>query len=82
MKSKVMDAYRQLVRSGDFRGAWLILQLLIHSRINLGLGDVSYKVECILEELGLNARYSRDFNTARFYLAPETKSQSEYASKE
>ena len=71
MKSKVMDAYRELVRSGELLAAWLVLDLLKHGKVSLGLGDNAFKVECILGKLGCRIWYSRNYNIATVYLPKE-----------
>lgn len=68
-KAKVMKAHSELVRSGDFAAARKLFRLLDQGSVLLGLGDVSYKVECILEEIGCLLIYSSNFNTATAYIA-------------
>ncbi len=71
LRANVMTAYSQLVRNGEFWLARTLLRLLSNERVNLGLGDSDFKVECILEKLGCGIRYSRDGNFARVYLPYE-----------
>ena len=71
LKSKVMNAYRELVRNDRLLEASVVLMFLRNGKINLGLSDVGYYVERILEALGCRIRYSRNFNNARVYLLPE-----------
>ena len=71
LKAKVMNAYSESVRSGNLHEAHGLLTLLNRGNVCLGLGDIAYKVECLLEGLGCQIRYSRNYGIATAYLAPE-----------
>lgn len=65
---KIMGKHIELVRGGEYQAANCILCLLRHCHVSLGLGDVSFRVERILEEAGLRPRYSRNYNIVTFRL--------------
>ena len=71
LKAKVMNAYSESVRSGSLREAHGLLTLLNRGEIKLGLGDVGFAVERIVEGLGCRISYSHGYNIATAYLAPE-----------
>lgn len=71
LKAKVMNAYSESVRSGSLHEAHGLLTLLNRGEIKLGLSDVSYAVEHVLEGLGCRIRYSHSYGIATAYLAPE-----------
>lgn len=64
----MMDAHRQLVRSGKLEEGKMILQLLRKGRVKLGLDDVSWEVERFCEELGCKIIYSSRGYTAEVRL--------------
>ena len=65
---KIMEKHIELVRGGEYQAANCILCLLRHGCLSLGLDDVSFRVECILEDAGLRPRYSRNYNIVAFRL--------------
>ena len=65
---KLMDEHRRLVREGKFREANTVLYLLRKGSVKLGLGDESYTVESLCEELGCRIRYSINYNIAEVRL--------------
>lgn len=65
---KIMEKHIELVRGGEYQAANCILCLLRHGCLSLGLDDVSFRVERILEDAGLRPRYSRNFNLVTFRL--------------
>ncbi|MBQ3455667.1 MAG: hypothetical protein IJG36_04460 [Synergistaceae bacterium] len=75
MKARVMDAYRELVRSGDLLSAWLILRFLNKKKITFGLNPSSAKAESVLDALGCRVIYSRNYSMATFLFPPEQKSK-------
>lgn len=64
----MMDAHRQLVRSGKLEEGKMILQLLRKGRVKLGLDDVSWNVESLCEKLGCRISYSSRGYTAEVRL--------------
>ena len=68
LKSKVKNIYSELVRSGDFASAVLILRFLRKGEITLGLSDACMKVEDILNELGCILKYTNRYYLVRAYL--------------
>ena len=62
---KIMGKHIELVRGGEYQAANCILCLLRHCYVSLGLGDVSFRVERILEEAGLRPR---NYNIVTFRL--------------
>ena len=65
---KIMEKHIELVRGGEYQAANCILCLLRHDCLSMGLDDVSFRVERILEDAGLRPRYSRNFNLVTFRL--------------
>ena len=63
---RLCEAHRELVRDGKLTEANGLLRLLNHGYITLGLSDESCRCEIALERLGLNPRYSRNYNHATF----------------
>ncbi len=72
LKSKIMSAYRETVREVDLLVAHSLLRFLSDSERTLGLSDVTYRVERLLESLGCKIYYSHNYSLARVYLAPES----------
>ena len=68
IKAIIMDAHRNAIRCGKFNVAWLILNFLKNKKTSLGLGDVAFEVEQILEHAGCKPHYSRNYDIVRFYL--------------
>ena len=64
LRYKLMDTHRKLVRDGKLLEAREVLRLLRKGRVKLGLGDASWEVERLCEELGCQIRYSRNGYTA------------------
>ena len=71
LKAKVMNAYSESVREGNMSTAHGLLTLLRLGKISMGLSDASYKIECLLEAIGCKITYSRYYDIATAYLAPE-----------
>ena len=57
---KVMDAHREMVKSGQLKAAKILLKLLRNEEVHLGLDDDSWLVEKTCEELGCHIHYSRN----------------------
>ena len=70
LKAKVMNAYSESVRSGNFSEAHGLFSLLRLGEVKLGFSDAAYKVESLLETLGCRIRYSRNYGIATAYLTP------------
>lgn len=70
LKKKVMDTHSELVRNGEFDVAYSIMRFLKDRQTTLGLGDVSMKVEKILDDLGCFLKYTRRFYLVKVYLKP------------
>lgn len=68
LRYKLMDAHRNLVREGKLLEAREVLRLLREGRLKLGLGDVSWEVERLCEELGCRISYSSRGYTAEVRL--------------
>lgn len=68
LRYKVMEKHIELVRTGKFKQAQLLLQLLRKGKVKLYLDDVSYEVEILLEELGCRFNYDCRGYTATAYL--------------
>lgn len=71
IRYRIIEKHRELVRGGLFQEATLLLHLLRRERLSLGTGDEAWHVETILEKLGLNPTYGRNYNVSRFYLPKE-----------
>ena len=71
IRNELMNAHRTLALGSpeDMQAARRILQLLCHGRITLGLGDVDWQVESLLEDLGVHLTYNRNgySATAKIY---------------
>lgn len=65
---KLMDIHRDLIRTGKYQEAVLILKLLRRGYIKLYLGDTDFSVECICEEIGCRTNYGRNGYTATVIL--------------
>lgn len=65
---KLMDIHRELIRTGKFQEARLILKLLRKGSIKLYLSDMDFSVECICEDLGCRINYGRNGYTATVIL--------------
>lgn len=68
---QIMRMHMEHVRSGKLREARLLLHLLNRGYLTLGFEDEENYIEILLERIGLTARYSRNYNTARFNLPKE-----------
>ena len=66
-REQIMQLHRQLATGSpqDMQVAKRLLYLLRKGRITLGLGDVEWEVENLLEGLGVRMRYSRNGNTVQ-----------------
>ena len=62
MKHELMNAHRTLAVGSpdDMKAARLILRLLRNRRITLYLSDAEWKVQTLLEDLGIPLAYSRN----------------------
>ena len=60
--------HKVLVRNGEYDTAHGILRLMRRGQISLGLGDTSFKIERVLEELGFDMKYSRNYSISRVEL--------------
>lgn len=60
----LMNKHRELVKSGLYRQARIILDLLRDGKVTLWLDDDSCAVEFICEELGCSIWYSGNGNRA------------------
>lgn len=60
-RNELMKAHRTLALGSpeDMQAARCILQLLRRGQITLGLGDVDFRVEILLEDLGVPITYNR-----------------------
>lgn len=67
---KVRTLYSSLVKSGALEEAHTVLRLLRRGQVKLYLDDISWSVQCMLEDIGVRVNYSRNGNTATAYLAP------------
>ena len=56
---KAMDIHREMVRSGKFGAARLLLELLRTGKVYLGLDDDSWIVESTCRKLGCYIYYDR-----------------------
>ena len=65
-REQIMQLHRFLATGSpkDMQIARHLLYLLRKGRISLGLGDIEWEVEHLLEGLGVPIRYSRNFNVA------------------
>ena len=75
LKAKVMEAYRQAVRKGNYGTGRLILRFLQAGQIGFGCNAESAEAEDVLEKLGCAVHYSRSYVTARVYLRPSKKDE-------
>lgn len=62
---KLMDAHRELVRTGKLYEAYLVLKLLRKGKLKLYLGDADWNVEKLCEDLGCKFGYNSRGYTAR-----------------
>lgn len=69
---KMMDAHRNLVKTGKLPEARLILRLLRNGIITLDLSDTDWNVETICEKLDCQITYSRNGYTSTVFL-PKSK---------
>ena len=65
---KLMDAHRELVRTGKLYEAHLVLELLRKGKLKLYLGDADWNVEKLCEDLGCRFDYNSRGYTAMVYL--------------
>lgn len=56
---KLIEAHQQLVRSGHFHAARMILHFLQSGSITLHLDDASWEVELLLEKIGFHLHPDR-----------------------
>ena len=75
LKAKVMKAYSQVVRKGNYGTGRLILRFLQAGQIGFGCNAESAEAEDVLEKLGCAVQYSRSYVTARVYLRPSKKDE-------
>lgn len=68
IRYKIMDQHRALVRVGAYGVAWFIFRLLREGRVRLGLWDDAWEAEQTLIAAGLRPSYTRNGNSAWFYL--------------
>ena len=61
---KLMDAHRELVRTGKLYEAHLVLELLRKGKLKLYLGDADWNVEKLCEDLGCRFGYNNRGYTA------------------
>ncbi len=64
----MMDAHRELVRTGKLYEAYLILELLRKGKLKLYLGDADWNVEKLCEDLGCKFGYNSRGYTAMVYI--------------
>lgn len=65
---RLMDAHRELVRSGKYSEAKEVLSLLRKGRVKLGLSDCDWMVEKLCEDMGFRIGYSINGNTSTVYM--------------
>lgn len=65
---KMMEKHQELVCSGKFEAARLVLELLRTGRVHLGLDDDSWIVERECEEMGCYIYYGRSGYSAIVHL--------------
>lgn len=68
MKKILMLKYAELIKKGNFYVGRRILWFLQSGHIGLGLGDIDWEVQTILDNIGLHGIISANGNTARYYL--------------
>lgn len=68
IKNTLIREHWRAVNDGKFDVAWLILKFLRTKEMSLGLGDVAYETERILEHAGCQSHYSRNYDIVRFDL--------------
>lgn len=66
---KLMDAHRELVRTGKLYEAYLVLEFLRKGKLKLYLGEADWNVEKLCEDLGCKFGYnSRGIHSNGLYL--------------
>ena len=65
---KLMDAHRELVRTGKLYEAHLVMELLRKGKLKLYLGDADWNVEKLCEDLGCRFGYNSRGYTAMVYI--------------
>lgn len=74
LRYRIIEAHAQLVKTGKYHEARLILRMLNEGRINLGLSDTAWAVETLLESLGCYIYSNRTGSTATAYpYTPKTR---------
>ena len=73
LRSRVMETHINLIRSGNYGEARLVLRLLNNGHIKCGLDDDAFRVESKMEKLGCAVRYSRNYNFSIVYLTADKK---------
>ena len=68
LRYRVIEKHVELVRHGQFKEAWCILDFLRRGYTTLGLSDVSCRVESILEKLGCYVWSERRGLYSKIYL--------------
>lgn len=68
LRYKIMELHMNLVKSGHYLEAKLILRLLLQGNLTLYLSDAEWHVECELEKLGCSISYSYTGNKSHVYL--------------
>ena len=68
IRFRVLELHRKYFRAGMYDEARLVLFLLRTGNLHLGLSDASAFVEIGLEDCGLAAWYTHNYNRAHFHL--------------
>ena len=69
----IMEAHARYIRRGQYHEARRILHMLINGKITLGLSDIDWSTQCILEPLGCYIYTSRNGNRVTVYPYPPRK---------
>ena len=65
---KLMEIHMNMVKSGQYDVARLILKLIRQGEIHLGLRNTDFAVEVALENAGVHITYSRGYSSAYAHL--------------
>ena len=67
-KHRTKKLHAEMIRSGKFEEAHLVLRFLRNGMVRLGLDDADWDVQCELEQIGYKTHSSRNGSTATVYL--------------
>ena len=73
LRYRVMETHVNMIRSGNYGEARLVLRLLNNGYIKCGLDDDAFRVESKMEKLGCAVRYSRNYNFSTVYMIADKR---------